>query len=273
MISNQMAVVEHVKLLKRQLTWVVIGVPIALSFLQALVQYVMARTSPDATEEALNSLLWPAAIPGILGSTTQMGWGQLVVIVLFGAVIAQEYNWRTLHMWLARGVPRSQFIAAKASAFLPVSLAIVVLPLILVGCLTAVFTVISTGGLDVSQIDALRLALATLATAYILLPYAALMLPLAVASRSTIAPIGGGIAFFFVEAMFQAMSLPGAAYTPAALGSSLRTLLPGIVRGAEAAQASGAFLDPATAAAGVGLWVLAFVGLAYLLLRRQDVTE
>lgn len=273
MISNRMAVVEYVKLLKRQLTWVVIGVAIVQVFGLTIAQCFVATSSPGATGEALSSLRWPNVLPGILGGLTSMGTAQMLVVVMFGTVIAQEYNWRTLHMWLARGVSRGQFIAAKWSAMLPVSLAIAVLPLILVGALTAVFTVVSTGALDVSQIDALRLVVATGATVFILLPYATLMLPLAVASRSPVAPIGGGLAFFLVEAMLMTTNVPGAAYTPAALGASLRTLLPGIVRGVEAAQASATLVDPTTAAVGVTVWVIAFIGIAYLVLRRQDVTE
>ncbi len=103
MISNRMAVVEYVKLLKRQLTWVVVGLAIVQVLALTITQYFTVKNATGATEEALSSLRWPNVLPATLGSLTSMGTAQMLVIVLFGAVIAQEYSWRTLHMWLARG--------------------------------------------------------------------------------------------------------------------------------------------------------------------------
>ncbi len=284
MVGN-LIVVEHVKLLKRQLTWVVLGLLTALVFVQVLAQYLIAKNPPsangveippEAIEKAVSSVLWPTALPAILSGAGQLAW--LVVIVLFGAVIAQEYNWRTLHMWLARGVPRGQLIVAKATTFFLPCLGIVILPAVVVGALTAALTVISKGGLDVSQIDPLGLALGIGVTAWSILPYAAVTLPLAVASRSTIAPIGGGVAFVILEQVLVLMKAPVAPYMPSALGASLGALRALVVRGAHvpqvaAAQSGISVLDPASAAIGVAIWVLACVAAAYLILRRQDVAE
>ena len=121
--------------------------------------------------------------------------GGLLVIVLIGAVTAQEYTWRTMHLWLSRGIPRPVLMGAKFVAILLPIFLFVVTPLLVGGGLTAIFTLQIDKSLPFGQINWWHLAMSVLRTAYTLLPYATLTFMLAIVTRSTAAAIGIGLAY------------------------------------------------------------------------------
>jgi ABC-type transport system involved in multi-copper enzyme maturation permease subunit len=113
-----------------------------------------------------------------------------------------------------------------------------------------------------------------------LLPYAALTFFLAIASRSTVVAIGGGLAYaMLIEGVLvQLLACVGGTwakvsqYLPAGLSNSLAALNR-VSEGASSGlvtQMDG--LSSGTAVLGIALYTILFVGLALLAFRRQDLS-
>ena len=112
-----------------------------------------------------------------------------------------------------------------------------------------------------------------------LLPYAALTFFLAIASRSTVVAIGGGLAFsLLIEGVFvQVVALVGGTWArigqhlPAGLADSL-TMLNRVTDGTPSSLVPQPdVVNPQTAVLGIALYTILFVGLALLAFRRQDL--
>ena len=280
---------EQQKLFKRALLWVELALLALLVLVLHIALYVTvqlrpagAGANPEMIAMVRQSLLWPKALINVLGFAAGNGLGGLVVIVLVGAAVAQEYTWRTLHLWLSHGVPRARLLTAKFAALLVPLLLVVLAPLVAGGAVTAYFTYQQTGGLNLAEVNGLHLALSTLRTAYTLLPYAALTFLLAVVSRSTVVAIGGGVAYaLLVESILVQLLALGsktvarlAQYLPGMLAAGLLQLnrpTAEVTVGLNAG--SGPQLPgPVWAAVGIALYTLAFFGLAVWAFRRQDLT-
>ncbi len=222
-------------------------------------------------------LTWPQALLTAVQFAGASGFGGMLVIILAGAVTAQEYSWRTLQLWLSRGAGRGTLLGAKfAALLLPIALFVLV-PVVIVAPLTALFTVQIRGSLDAGTVNFGLVLLAMLRAGYTLLPYAALAFMLAVVTRSTVAAIGAGLGYsLLVEGMLlQIMTLfSGVA------GELWKYLPAGLVNGLLAANSTGEALgksalqplDPVASAIGLGVYTLAFLGIALVAFRRQDLT-
>jgi MFS family permease len=140
------------------------------------------------------TLIWPMGLTQSIGFAAGPSLGGILIVVLVGAIMAQEYTWRTLQLWLSRGVPRRTFLTTKFGLLLPT--------LLLVrhaaagrGADNGRFQPDSPRPHPLCAVEWGNLAPLTLATAYTLLPYAGLAFFLAVATRSTIVAVGGGLAY------------------------------------------------------------------------------
>jgi ABC-type transport system involved in multi-copper enzyme maturation permease subunit len=281
---------ENTKLTRRAMLWIEVGLLALLTVGMVLLIYAAysgpMQADPAAKQEqdmVAGYITWPDALLQTLSLAGSSGLGGLMLIVLVGAVAAQEYTWRTLHVLISRGVPRTTLLAAKFLVLLvPVALFVVV-PLLVGAPLTALFTLQIRGGIDLAQIDFGQLALAGLRTMYTLLPYAALTFMLAIVTRSTVAAIGGGLAYaLLLEGLvMQILSLVGGVfgeiwkYLPAGLSASVLSLNHVTVQSGVTVNGERAALqivDPNLAAAGIALYVLVFFGIALWAFRRQDLT-
>ncbi len=288
--------IEHNQLMKQKILWIelavlaviIIGMH-ALLYVTTLIQLPegLEGTQAQAAENARQQLdmiepmiTWPGAFVNALGMTGG-GLGGILVIILTGAVVSQEFHWRTLHLWLARGVPRPMFAAARFLSLLLPALLVVLAALVTAGAVSAVITAIMHGTFRAEQVDVGQLALATLRTAYTLLPYTGLAFLLAVVTHSAVVSIGVGLtyALLFESLLSQLLMLVGGVgaelvkFLPVAMASSLMQGNSAIERGApEAINAGMTILPEWGAALGIALYTLAFVGLAILSLRRQDLS-
>jgi ABC-type transport system involved in multi-copper enzyme maturation permease subunit len=277
-----MFVVENQKLFKRAIVWVELAVVAVAVLAVNLMLFAITRVDTgDPMMGALQeTLVWPGALTQTAGLASGASLGGILIIILTGAAMAQEYTWRTLQLWLSRGVPRSLFLTAKFAALLTPALLLVVVPLVLGGMITAVFSQIILGEIPFAAVEWGNVLWLTLATAYSLLPYAGLAFFLAVATRSTMITIGGGLAYtLLIEGMaVQIMALAGGnlaaigKYVPAGLVQSMLGL------GAEANLELEAqmgltvqYLEPGAAAVGIALYTVAFVALSIFIFRRQDL--
>ncbi len=279
---------EHTKILRRAMFWIELALLALLvaglyACLYAVFQLKLSDTGgqampPEAVAQLKESLVWPTALLNALGFAGGTGLGNLLVIVLVGAVTAQEYTWRTMPLWLSHGVSRTALLGAKFGALLLPTLLIVCTPLVASGALTALFSWQLDGSLHLNQLNPGHLALSTLRTALTLLPYAALAFLLAVATRSTVAAVGGGVAYaLIIEGLLsQILALVGGGaaqvvhYLPNGLSAALLTLNQANMTAGLKVSASG--ISPEVAALGLVLYTLLFCSLAVVIFRRQDLT-
>lgn len=282
---------ENTKNFRRSLLWVelallAVGVLLINGMLFAMFQLNLGNEagSAEARSQLQETLVWPGGLVNALGLTGPNFLGGLLLVVFAGSVAAQEYSWRTLHLSLSRGTPRPLLLAARFAGLLLPGLLIVLTALLTGGLLTALFSLQLTGELPLAQVDFAQLFFSLLRTAFTLLPYAALTFLLAVASRSVVVAVGGGLAYaLLIEGLLmQLFTMMGGRlgeigrYLPAGLASSLTSLNQSVARLAAGAagsplQTSG--LAPLPAAAGITLWTLFLFGLALFIFQRQDLAD
>ncbi len=283
----QMVRVEQKKLTSRKIMWVELIIVAGLAIFIPIMIYFASQADPSSgsnltvtTEGAIEDLLvWPGGLRMGIELVSGGGFGALLVIVLVGTITAQEYGWRTMQLWLSKGVSRPVLLLAKfAIILLPVFL-FILLPFITSGAPTADFSQQLLGNIPFAEVNWWQTALSILRTAYTLLPYAAFTFFLAIVSRSTVVAIAGGLAYSMViEGIFaQLLLLAGGSwakigqYLPIGLANSLATL--NRVTDSAVGGLTPPFetVAPETAVIGIALYTLFFVGLALLAFRRQDL--
>jgi ABC-type transport system involved in multi-copper enzyme maturation permease subunit len=281
----QMILIEQTKLFKRAILWVELGLLALTAVIINLVLYAVIRlgTGAEAAEVATQlqpMLTWPGALINGIDLAIGPGLGGMIIIILVVAITAQEYTWRTLQLWLSRGVPRATVMGAKFASLLLPALLMVLAPLIVTALVTAVLSYLLTGVVAVNEVNWLQVGMAIPRTALTLLPYAAFGFLLAVASRSTVVATGIGLAYTLLieNIALQLLTLIGgtpariAQFLPGGLAQSLRLLNSQIAyttTGSDTADMM--MVEPATAVVGMLLYSLLFVGLAILIFRRQDL--
>ena len=277
--------IENTKIYRRKLFWVELALmALMVLFLQIAIDASVktsingaAMTAEDRLE--INEVItWPGALVNVLNLAGGNAIGGLLFVVLVGAITAQEYNWRTLHLWLSRGIPRPLLGAAKFTALLLPALLIVLAALVTGSIITGIISVQIDGSLHLDQVNLLQLLYSVARTTYTLLPYGALTFLLAVASRSTVVAISVGLSYALLleSVLMQLLGLLGETlrsitqYMPAALGNSLLVL--NQATNMVASSPSSSSVDPLIAALGIAAWTLLFLGLSLLILQRQDLT-
>ena len=277
-----MLIIENQKLFKRAIIWVELAIiAVGMVAINLLFFAITRMQSGDPMMAGLEeTLVWPMGLTQSIGFAAGPSLGGILIVILVGAITAQEYTWRTLQLWLSRGVPRSLFLTTKFLAVLPAALLLVITPLLFGGAITAVFSQIILGEIPFSAVEWGEVALMTLATAYTLLPYAGLAFLLAVATRSTMITVGGGLAYTLLleGIVVQLLTFAGGSwaeigkYVPAGLAQGLMNSAASAsveVGGQMAPTVQ--YLEPGAAIVGIAIYTVAFVALSILIFRRQDL--
>ena len=274
---------EQTKIFKRKILWIELGLlALAMTLLYVVAFSVIASDSsgqvpPEAIE---GSLTWPAGLTSGLSFAAGPNLGGILMILLVGAVVAQEYTWGTLQLWLSRGISRPLFLSAKFVALLLPAFFIVLTALLVGGTISAAFSLYYLGGIPFAQVAWGELGWSVLVFTYSLLPYAALTFFLAVASRSTVVSIGGGLAYALLleGIILQLIGTLGGVwgqiglYVPGGLARGMLAIDSGItVQVGDAPVERIQFLDPGIAALIIALYILVFVFASLLIFRRQDL--
>lgn len=273
---------EHTKIFKRRMFWVELGLMALLVLGFQFTLYAILRGTAIPAEERMlftQMITWPNGLVNILSYSGGNALGGLFLTILVGAVTAQEYTWRTLQLWLSRGIPRLHLGIGKFVALLLPALLIVLTAVVTGGVFTAIFSAQSNGSLHLDQTDFLHLGLSILRTTYTLLPYGAFTFLLAVASRSTVVAISGGLAYVLlieniltqVLGLFDEPLSQLAGFLPGSMAKSLMSL--NQVSGGVASSVVPGFLTSMNAAIGIGVWTLFFLALSQVIFHRQDLSE
>ncbi len=228
-------------------------------------------------------LYWPHGLIYALGyATGYASWtsyGTFLLIVLVGVLLAQEYSWRTLNLWLSHGVPRPLLLLAKFVLSLVPALLIVFVCLLTVGGLSAFFSFLVQGTVNLHSVDYAQLILSYLRTTYSMLPYAALTFLLAAVSRSAVVAVGGGLAFVLVleTTLINVLPLLGqnfartVQYLPSGLASALNSQNLAIAK--ETVTQSPLQPGPFVATIGIAVYTLIFCGAAMWVFQHQDLAN
>jgi ABC-type transport system involved in multi-copper enzyme maturation permease subunit len=280
MTTTSLLRVERIKLFNRKLYWIELAVVIGLTvlvlgILGAVVsspgwdEEIAKSSSEDAAQAAQvkEGLFWPKGMQMAAQMTAGAGLGGILMIVLAGAFVAQEYSWGTLAAMIAQGVPRHAALVAKIVQLLGAALLMCFGAVAAAGTASAAITLILNGSVPIQGqdfIDGLLIAAASFLT---LLPYIGLAFWLAVATRSTVAAIGVGIGVMVMEGPIAQLAM-----LLGDLATKIASYLPGML----SAQLLGGGDASATAlavpAAGLILWGLFFFGLSVWSFSKQDLT-
>ncbi len=278
---------ELTKVFRRRMTWVLVGILALLVAGVYILIYAVAQAtladpgvSPGTVAQLQGMLCWPQALSGLLGLTGGAGLGGLILVVLAGAMAAQEYSWRTTHLWLSRGLPRSAFLLAKYATLVVAALLVVLTAVLVASPLTAWFTQQLTGSLSLEDLNLAEMALSLLRTAYTILPYIGLTFTLAILTRSAAAAIAAGLAYTLLleNILVQLLGLAGgiwadvARYAPGNLAAALMQTNQRLVEVDLGSGVNTGLPGPWAAAGGITLYAVAFLGLSLWAFRRQNLT-
>lgn len=272
--------IENQKNLRRKLLWVELILLTIFMVLMFAGLYVAIQATPDNVSITdPDRLKIPQLItwPGSLAFSLRIAAGSKLLIIIFvGAVTASEYTWRTYQLWLSRGVSRTLLLVNKfISLTLPILL-VVSGTLVAGGLITAIFSLHINGSLYLEQHIFWNLGVDFFRTAYTLLPYAGITFFLAVATRSTVATIGGSVGFgLIVDNLLSEILL----LMPGKIGEAARYLPENLMQSLLSAnwipqglmeETTPVLLEPLQAAIGIATWTLVCFALALWLFRRQD---
>ncbi|MGB3716901.1 MAG: hypothetical protein WA996_20975 [Candidatus Promineifilaceae bacterium] len=281
----QMIKIEQTKIFKRTIfRSELVLLALAVTALYVIAYVVLSGDSSGQLppESLQDSITWPTGLTGVLGIASGPNLGGILMIVLVGAFVAQEYTWSTLQLWLSRGVPRPFLILAKFTALLLPAFLFVLTAALVGGVISAAFSLHLLGSIPFDQVAWGELGLNAVLIAYSLLPYAALTFFLAVLSRSTVASIGGGLAYTLLMEgiVLQLIGTLGGfwgeigRYLPGGLARGLLASEAGItVEVGDVSMATVRYFDPGAAAVGIALYLLVFIIASLLIFQRQDLNS
>ncbi len=285
----QLTRAESRKLTGRALLWAEMGIfallvaGLHLALIAALAAPQQQSLPPEALAALKASLRWPQGFLGGLAFASGSGLGGLFAVVLAAALTGQEYTWRTVHLWLSRGVGRGAYLLSKAAIVGAALIALAFTAFLAGAAATGAYTLHTTGGLPWHAAPWGKAALGMLAASLGLAPYAALTMLVAILTRSTLAAVGFGVGYnLLVENMAAKVLIllsPHTArlarYLPAMLGQSLlQGIAPGteISVGVSGTSGAAVLLSPTAAALLLAAYTFAALALAWWAFRRQDLS-
>jgi ABC-type transport system involved in multi-copper enzyme maturation permease subunit len=201
---------ELIKLRKRQMTQVLLGILVAIIAIVNLLLLAISKVRTNAAGQApiriTNLLGLPVAIPFALSLLAS--FGVLLAIILTASSVGNEYNWKTIRTALISSQSRFKFLVAKL-----VSLGILILIGMVIGvAIGFIMSLITTalGGytFDFSFATGSYLWAQFLQfwrTFYIIMPFSLLGFALAIVGRSAMPGIATGIGVFFLEDIVTAL--------------------------------------------------------------------
>jgi ABC-2 type transport system permease protein len=277
---------EIFKLRKRSMTSILMYVMIAILIILYLVLLAVAKA--NIPQHAGGS---GTAIKNLLGLQTAIPFafsmlaffGTVLAAILMGSCMGSEYNWRTIRTMLISSESRTKLLAAKLIAvFIFVIIGMIIS--LAVGFIMSLITTaighysfdfsFSTGSYWWDQfVQFWR-------TFFIMMPYILLSFLFGIVGRSAMPGIAVGVGFFFLEPIVSSlMTLAGGwvAEIPNYLVRNNFAVinelnnLPGNLGGAMNNQAAST-LTLTHAAVTIGVYIVVFAVIPFIIFRKRDVT-
>lgn len=276
---------ELLKIWKRPLTWIVIGLGVVSvvgtivgAYRLLLSQSLFDATSGDAIllQDGIVNFIFPGVLTSALGIARTVGsW----LLIIFTAIfIGMEDAWGTLRVILSSGISRSQYLWGKLGALLAIVVAFVLVAIV-TGSVTAVIIQNSTSiplpdqsvnGRVLGQV--LIMAFRVIVALYIpvLLTFCATIL-----SRSQVTGIAIGLGYFLFEAImknvFNSLGAIGDTLRPLLIGYDVATIMALNDFNLDSLPE----LSPSVGAAwtALALYGVLFLGVSWLVFSKRDITS
>ena len=198
---------ELFKLRKRSMTWILLIILVAYFCLIFLATYGITVNPPESmpqwvAEKIRSSLLFPDAFDLIFSTASTIG--ALLMIILVASSIGSEYSWGSIRQVLAKRGIRYHFVVSKLFSFITISFIGLIISVI-IGFILAIITSsllevsINWDFMTASYVGGLFANFGW--TMFSLFPYILLATFFTFLGRSAIAGIGGGLGFYFIEAI------------------------------------------------------------------------
>ena len=272
------------RLMTRVLLFVLVGIMIVLYLLLLAVSRVAIPVHGSEEIGTIQNLLGlPLALPFALSILSSLG--TILAVILIASSVGTEYSWRTMRTMLICSESRLKLLGAKLVAAGILILIGMVIGLATGFLMSLITTAIGGYSFDFSFMTGGYLwdqFLQFWRTFYVLMPYALLGFLLAVVGRSAMPGIALGIGIFFLESIITAfMSLAGgwiARIPDYLLSANVRaiTAQSNLPQGMSMGMGGNGLSDqlPELWLAFVILagYSLFFIGLAFYLFRKRDVT-
>ncbi|MBL7166898.1 MAG: ABC transporter permease subunit [Dehalococcoidales bacterium] len=272
------------RLMTRVLLFVLVGIMIVLYLLLLAVSKVTIPVHGSEEIGAIQNLLGlPLALPFALSILSSLG--TILAVILIASSVGTEYSWRTMRTMLICSESRLKLLGAKLVAAGILILIGMVIGLATGFLMSLITTAIGGYSFDFSFMTGGYLwdqFLQFWRTFYVLMPYALLGFLLAVVGRSAMPGIALGIGIFFLESIVTTfMSLAGgwiARIPDYLLAANVRaiTARSNLPQGMSMGMGGNGLFDqmPELWLAFVILagYSLVFIGLAFYLFRKRDVT-
>ena len=272
------------RLMTRVLLFVLVGIMIVLYLLLLAVSRVAIPVHGSEEIGTIQNLLGlPLALPFALSILSSLG--TILAVILVASSVGTEYSWRTMRTMLICSESRLKLLGAKLVAAGILILIGMVIGLATGFLMSLITTAIGGYSFDFSFMTGGYLwdqFLQFWRTFYVLMPYALLGFLLAVVGRSAMPGIALGIGIFFLESIVTAfMNLAGgwiARIPDYLLSANVRaiTAQSNLPQGMSMGMGGNGLSDqlPELWLAFVILagYSLFFIGLAFYLFRKRDVT-
>jgi ABC-2 type transport system permease protein len=272
------------RLMTRVLLFVLVGIMIVLYLLLFAVSRVTIPVHGSEEVGTIQNLLGlPLALPFALSILSS--FGTILAIILIASSVGTEYSWRTLRTMLICSESRLKLLGAKLAAASILILTGMVIGLVVGFLMSLITTAIGGYSFDFNFVTGGYLwdqFLQFWRTFYVLMPYALLGFLLAIVGRSAMPGIALGIGIFFLESIVTTfMILAGgwiAEIPDYLLAANVRAItalsnLPqGVGMGMGGSNLPGQVPELWQAFVLLAAYSLAFLGLAFYLFRKRDVT-
>jgi ABC-type transport system involved in multi-copper enzyme maturation permease subunit len=202
---------ELFKVIRRRMTYILL---LAVGLL-VLVSYVLLwwgiRAGPGHRRNAVADWLALKATMSFVsvtpyGLALERFFATIAGVIFAGSVMGNEFDWRTVGLFSAKGVRRWHFVVAKAIVSALFTVVVVVLGFLVALVASAWFTHLY--GLPYGAMDLARLgtAVASLArTSFVILPLVLLALSFGMLFRSAGQAVGAALGVYLLEGVFTAI--------------------------------------------------------------------
>jgi ABC-2 type transport system permease protein len=285
---GRMISAEFLKLRKRSLTRVLMFILAGIIVLVNLLLLAISKVSLPAgnggqgMSNLTNLLGLSSGVPFAL--SLMASFGVVLAIILSASSMGSEYNWKTIRTALISSESRFKFLTAKL-----ISISILIVVGMAVGVVVAIIMSLITNALGGYSFDFSFLTgsyvwqqfLQFWRTFYTIIPFAFLGFMMSIVGRSAMPGIATGIGVVFLESIITTfMRLAGgwiAKVPDYLLNANVQaiTALNQLPRGFGRMGAVGAADTAPSVMHGyitLGIYAVVFLGLAYYLFRKRDVT-
>jgi ABC-type transport system involved in multi-copper enzyme maturation permease subunit len=251
-------------------------------------QQPSAAQSAQTRLEAVQTASEPLRLPNSLGIIEQLAIppGAFLLITLVGSLVGGEFSLGTVRLMFTRGPTRAQFLFAKLGATI-VCIVIGVLVMFITGVLASQLLNLASGiGQDLNFFTASWLVhtiLFVLVAMLNWLMYAAIAIFFGTLGRSIVAGIVGALSWFFAEAIIQGVLSFAGFFNRGPFGNFLKAIPDYLIgnnigalaqnQGQYIFEGRGSSLSDLHALIVLALYFSAFIGLAWWVNKRRDVTN